>query len=140
MTLAKWCWLERDRRTFVEILAETGDPAVASHAVGRTIVEAFRLRDNATEFAAAWQRALGIAWERVEMRLLAGLLAGDGATDDKPGKLIDSRMALAMLQRREAAKAVHSAAAPLDDAQVMRLRSEIRALAATLPDDWAPPR
>jgi hypothetical protein len=140
MTIAKWCWLQRDRRTFVEMLAETGDPALAAHAVGRDVADAFHMRDKVPEFAAAWQRALGIAWERVEMRVLAGLLATGKAADDKPGRLIDSRMALAMLQRREAPKSARGGTAPVDGPQVMQLRDEIRALATTLPDDWTPPR
>lgn len=137
MTMAKWRWLQRDRRMFVEMLAETGDPAIAAHAIGRNISEAYQLRDSAPEFAADWQRAVAIAWERVELRVLAGLLATDKKDDDKPAKLIDSRMALAMLQRREGPK-VRGGPAILDGGRVMQLRGEIRALATTLPADWTP--
>ncbi len=140
MPIAKWRWLQRDRRIFVDVLAETGDPALAAVAVGRSISEAYQLRDSVAEFAAEWQRALGIAWERVEMRVLAGLLAAGGKDDDKPTKLIDSRMALAVLQRREAPKMVRGGSGRTDSGPVTRLRDEIKALATTLPEEWSPPR
>lgn len=125
MTIAKWQWLARERRAFCAHLAEHGDPAAAARAIGKNLTDAYRQRDSMPGFAGEWQAALAVAWEQVETRVLAGLLApaGDGG---KAG-LIDSRVALAVLARREAPKTVRG---PLvDEAKVARFRDEIRALA-----------
>lgn len=127
MTVPNWHWLKRERRAFCAKLAETGDPGLAARSVGHDIGEAYRMRDAIPQFAGEWQRALAIAWELVETRVLSGLLASAKDEADKPVKLIDSRMALAVLQRREAPRAVRGAT--VDGARVSALRDEIRALA-----------
>lgn len=127
MTVPGWHWLQRDRVAFCAKLAETGDPVQAAAAVGRSISEAYRMREAIPAFAGAWQRALEIAWDLVETRVLSGLLAQAGADSDKPVKLIDSRMALAVLQKRDAPRTVRGA--PVDGGRVSALRDEIRALA-----------
>lgn len=135
MTNPSWQWLHRDRRAFLANLAKTGDPAAAAELVGRSLPEAYRLREEVAGFAAGWARALEIAWDQVETRVLAGLLAGPpkataAKSSDVPATLIDSRVALAVLQRREPAKSVRAVAPRVDSARVAALRNEIRALAA----------
>lgn len=127
MTVPNWHWLKRERRAFCAMLAETGDPGAAARSVGYGISEAYRMRDAIPEFAGEWQRALMIAWELVETRVLSGLLGSTKEDANKPAKLIDSRMALAVLQRREAPRAVRGAT--IDAGRVSALRDEIRALA-----------
>ena len=129
----------RARLAFLDQLCRTGDPALAADALGLSLTQLFRMRETDAEFAAQWQAALGFAWERVEHRVLATLLAeveaaGDGA-DGRSGKrsgLLDSRLVLAILSRRDAA--VRVTGRPVDAPHVARLRAELRALAGTLPN------
>ncbi len=114
-------WQARDRRRFIATLAETGNPAVAAEAIGQTLSAAYAMRERSPVLAAEWRQALGVAWEQVEMRLLATLLEGDAAD-------IDPKMALEMLKRRPAAPA--RPLLTLDPAKVAKVRDEIRALAA----------
>ena len=128
MTAPKWQWLVRDRKAFCDVLAETGDPVAAAASVGRRVADAYRMRDVIPDFAQAWERALAVAWELVESRVLAALLkVAEPELDEKAVRLIDSRMALAVYRRRELPKAArrHSGDTP----QVLQLREEIRALA-----------
>lgn len=119
MTEPKWLWTARDQRLFLEALAESGDPAAAATKAGQSLETAHRMRDRSPEFDAGWHRALGIAWEQVEMRLLAKLLKSDAET-------IDTKVALAMLQRRAGAGRGLMAVDPM---RVTALRNEIRARA-----------
>ncbi len=119
-------WPVRDRQRFIATLTETGNPAAAAAAIGETLAAAYRMRERWPQLAEEWQQALGIAWEQVEMRVLSTLLAGEAGS-------IDARVALEMLKRRPAPAAVLPAPRPLttlDAASLMRVRSEIRALAA----------
>lgn len=122
MTEPNWVWPARDQRLFLESLLATGDPGDAAATVGRSIETAYRMRERAPEFAAAWLRVLGIAWEQVEMRVLASLLHGKPET-------IDAKLALAVLQRRPPAT---RGTAGIDPARVSQLRGEIRALATPI--------
>jgi hypothetical protein len=146
MTMPNWQWQLRHRRAFISCLAETGDPAAAAAAVRRPIDQAYRLRDTDMAFAAEWEQAIAIAWEQVEARVLVGLLKAAAATAQEPaGKLIDHRMALALLQRRDAPQRAgagagsaagaggKAAARRPDTLGVERLRAEIRALAGPVP-------
>lgn len=145
MTQPTWWWRQRDRDAFLVALAETGDPAAAARAVDRPMEQAWRQRDVCPAFAAGWARAIAIAWERAETQVLAALLklgepeapeapaTTEGATAaGKPrgggrSTLLDSRLALALVQRREAGvKRVHGK--PVEGSAVTRLRAEIRAL------------
>ncbi len=141
MTAPKWLWTQRDRQVFVGRVSATGDVALAAAAINRTPDEAYRMREAVPGFAMAWDRAIAIAWDQVETRVLAGLLARTEVAEpqDKDGKappvsnpkakpgLIDSRLALAVLQRRPTARQVRGPV--IDSARVAKLREEIRALA-----------
>jgi hypothetical protein len=112
-------WKVKDRQTFIDTLAETGNPAVAAAAIGRSLAAAYAMRERWPALAEDWRRALGVAWEQVEMRVLATLL--DGAAAD-----IDPKVALEMLKRRPAASP--RATITIDALKIARVRNEIRAL------------
>ena len=144
MTAPRWYWLVRDRRAFISKLIETGDPLLAAKAVGRSMEDAFRMRDADEGFAAAWVRAVGLAWEQLESQLLAGLLGAARAAAAReaeagaiPGAA-DNKLVLAALQRRPVTAARPR---PVDGAAVARLRAEIAALARNggSPQGVAPP-
>ncbi|MBU6165059.1 MAG: hypothetical protein KGQ52_02880 [Alphaproteobacteria bacterium] len=119
------------RLVFLDALARSGDPAVAARGLGISVFDAYRVRDADAEFAAQWQDAITIAWERVENRLLSELLSEADAGEGKTSNLRDSKLALAILARRDAGttRAGGSAGRPVDGAHVARLRAELRALA-----------
>lgn len=130
MTKPRWMWLERERRKFCELLAASGDPVVAAAAVERSVSEAYGMRVAVPEFAAAWDQAIGIAWDLVDSRVLAGLLRTapmDDKSAAKASTLIDSRVALAVMRRREGPKAVRRVVG--DSLKVAAVREEIRRLA-----------
>lgn len=140
MTVAKSTWCRRDRRQFLACLAATGDPMRAAQEAGRTLEAAFALRAGDAEFAEGWTRAMTIAWELVEARVLARLLAPE---DDLPAsaRILDSKLALAVLQRRAvavvgagagAAPETVTGGAPVSEDEVARVRAEIRSLAQGL--------
>ncbi len=120
------------RLVFLDALARSGDPAVAAAQLGISLFEACRLRDADADFAAQWQEAIAMAWERVESRLLSVLLSEAEAKDGKADALRDSKLALAILARREQGliRAGGSAGRPVDGAHVAQIRAELRALAA----------
>jgi RecJ-like exonuclease len=82
------------------------------------------MRDRWPALAEEWQRALAIAWEQVEMRMLSTLLDGD-ATE------INARVALEMLKRRKGP--AERPMLTISAKAIERVRSDIRALAA--PED-----
>lgn len=113
-------WLVKDRKRFIATLAETGNPATAARAIGQTLAAAYDMRERWPLLADEWRKALGVAWEQVEMRLLATLLEGD-AED------IDPKVALEMLKRRPVA--MTRPLVTVDAAKIARVREQIRALA-----------
>jgi hypothetical protein len=115
----------KDRMAFLELLARHGDPAVAADQLGLPLFVLFRHRDADPAFAAEWLAAVNYAWERVESRVLAALL---GQLADKDGK-IDTRLALAIVGRRDKPVTHKGATKPYDGAGAARLRAELRALA-----------
>jgi hypothetical protein len=119
-------WPARDRQRFIATLTETGNPAAAAASIGETLADAYRMRERWPQLADEWQQALGIAWEQVEMRVLATLLAGEAGS-------IDARVALEMLKRRPApapAPPAPRGVTTIDAGSLARVRNEIRALAA----------
>jgi hypothetical protein len=128
-------WRVTERRCFLARLAESGDPVLAAAAVGRPLDEAYRLREADEAFGAGWVRAVEIAWELVEARVLARLLASE---ENVPAsaRIVDSKLALAILQRRGAVPAARVAeqAAAGDASGVAQLREEIRLMASGAPD------
>ncbi|WP_416909139.1 MAG: hypothetical protein ACMVO5_05945 [Polymorphobacter sp.] len=122
MAYRNWQWRVKDRRRFIDTLAETGNPAAAAAAIGRTLAEAYAMRERWPQLANEWQQALGVAWEQVEMRMLATLLEGEAGD-------IDPKVALEMLKRRPKVAPL-AAGVTLDATRLARVRSEIRALVA----------
>jgi hypothetical protein len=120
MTYRKWHWRQAERQTFIRVLTETGNPAVAAAAIGKSLAEAYALRGRWPALAEDWHNALGVAWEQVENRVLANLL--DGAAAD-----IDPKVALEMLKRRAPA-ASPRATVTIDALKIARIRNDIRAL------------
>lgn len=122
----------KDRMAFLELLARRGDPAMAADELGLPLFVLFRHRDANPTFAAEWAAAVGYAWERVESRVLAELLnRTDGEADPKAkgaAGLIDSRLALAIVNRRDK-PVTQVGSRALDGASVARLRAELQALA-----------
>lgn len=123
----------RARLAFLDALARSGDPAVAAATLGISLFDAYRVRDADAMLAAQWHAAIAIAWERVENRLLSELLVEADAADGKSGTLRDSKLAMHILGRRDAATPRTSGAGPagrpVDSAHVARLRDELRRLA-----------
>jgi hypothetical protein len=115
-------WSVTDRNKFITVLTETGNPATAAAAIDKTLAAVYAMRDRSPLLADAWRRALGIAWEQVEMRMLSTLLDGDAGT-------IDPKVALEMLKRRPAAPARQLLT--IDAARIAKVRSEIKALAVS---------
>jgi hypothetical protein len=127
----------KDRMAFLELLARLGDPAVAADQLGLPLFVLFRHRDADPAFAAEWLAAVNYAWERVESRVLAALLSDtDAEAGDRPvrktavgSSMIDTRLALAIVARRDKPVTHKGAARPYDGAGAARLRAELRALA-----------
>lgn len=127
------------RMAFLELLARHGDPAVAADQLGLPLFVLFRHRDADPAFAAEWLAAVNYAWERVESRVLAALLSDVADAPDATGKptrktmvgsgMIDTRLALAIVARRDKPVTHKGAARPYDGAGAARLRAELRALA-----------
>lgn len=124
MDYRNWHWRVKDRQLFITVLTETGNPAMAAAAIGQTLAAAYRMRERWPALAEEWRRALGIAWEQVEMRVLAALLDGDAGA-------IDAKVAMEMLKRRPAAPV--RPVVTIDAAKIARVRSDIKALMA--PDE-----
>ncbi len=135
------------RHDFLDALAGCGDPALVAAQRKLSLCALYRLRAEDGEFAARWDAAIAIAWEQVENRLLARLLASDDVpaaeTPAKAGKAggaggvgaIDTRLALAILgprlaaASREAQRAADRAADPVPESRhVERLRAELMAI------------
>jgi hypothetical protein len=115
-------WLVKDRQMFIEVLTETGNPATAAAAIGQSLAAAYAMRDRSPALADDWRRALGIAWEQVEMRLLSTLL------DDGRGA-IDPKVALEMLKRRP--QPALRTLVTVDAKKIAAIRNEIKALATS---------
>lgn len=119
----------KDRLAFLEQLARHGDPAIVADQLGLPLLVLFRHRDADPQFAAEWQAAVNYAWERVESRVLASLLGQvDPAGDTRAGP-IDTRLALAILARRDRPANQKGTMGARDGAATARLRAEMRALA-----------
>ena len=144
----------KDRLAFLEQLSRCGDPAVAADQLGLPVYELFRYRDADPAFAAEWLAAVNYAWERVESRVLAALLGQFADGDAQPGKgsdalpgeasgaakpkratlgsgagQIDTRLALAIVGRRDKPVTHTGAGRVPDGVGAARLRVELRALA-----------
>jgi hypothetical protein len=128
-------WPPAQRRQFILCLTDTADPQAAARLVGRTLFDAFALKDADPAFAADWERAVGIVWACVEFRVLAELMAPDapdsagGTRSRKASGFLDTKVALAIVQGRPNGPAsVAGRAVP--GAVVDDVRDEIRRLAS----------
>jgi hypothetical protein len=120
MDISKARWPVGHRQRFIATLIETGNPAIAADAIGQSLASAYQMRDRCPTLEAEWRQALAIAWEQVEMRVLANLLEGQASS-------IDAKTALEMLKRRTPAPT--RSMVTIDAAKINKIRSEIRALA-----------
>jgi hypothetical protein len=119
----------KDRTAFLELLARHGDPAVAADQLGLPLFVLFRHRDADPAFAAEWLAAVQYAWERVESRVLAALLGQLEAGKAAGNGQIDTRLALAIVNRRDKPVTHTGSRSLADGAGAAKLRAELRALA-----------
>lgn len=94
---------------FAKVLAETCNVAAAAAAAGRTLATVHRWRSVDAAFAAAWDEALAIGYDRLENALLVYAIGKvDGVAAGAAGASIsngDLQLAVGMLQRHRAADA-----------------------------------
>ncbi|MCD2317403.1 hypothetical protein LQ954_14740 [Sphingomonas sp. IC-11] len=94
---------------FAKVLAETCNVAAAAAAAGRTLATVHRWRSVDAAFAAAWEEALAIGYDRLENALLVYAIGKvDGVAAGAVGASIsngDLQLAVGMLQRHRAADA-----------------------------------
>ncbi|OWK27762.1 hypothetical protein [Sphingomonas dokdonensis] len=92
---------------FAKVLAETCNVAAAAAAAGRTLATVHRWRSVDAAFAAAWDEALAIGYDRLENALLVYAIGKvDGVAAGAAGASIsngDLQLAVGMLQRHRAA-------------------------------------
>ncbi|HPU15186.1 MAG TPA: hypothetical protein PK808_03800 [Polymorphobacter sp.] len=69
-------WSTATQTRFFEVLAQSGSPAQAAAAVGRSLAGAYRLRQNSARFAAAWTQAQELALDLIEAAVAERALAG----------------------------------------------------------------
>lgn len=91
-------WRER----FLEQLAQSSNVAAAARAGGIDVSTAYKTRRNEKAFAAAWQEALCLGYEALEMELLCRLREGEprDATDER--KFDNAQSIRLLLSHREA--------------------------------------
>ncbi|OWK28922.1 hypothetical protein SPMU_24470 [Sphingomonas mucosissima] len=91
---------------FAKVLAETCNVALAAASAGRTVATVHRWRSVDAAFAAAWDEALAIGYDRLENALLVYALGKvDGVAGGAAGGSIsngDLQLAVGMLQRHRA--------------------------------------
>lgn len=92
---------------FAKVLAETCNVAAAAASAGRTLATVHRWRSVDAAFAAAWDEALAIGYDRLENVLLVYAIGKvDAVAAGAPGASIsngDLQLAVGMLQRHRAA-------------------------------------
>jgi len=98
-------WTGEAMAAFLETLADTGIVAKACDAAGKSRATAYELRRRNPLFAQGWEKALGLARERLADTLLARSLEGNVEQIVKDGEIvaekhfIDNRLGLAVLKR-----------------------------------------
>lgn len=114
---------------FAKVLAETCNVALAAASAGRTVATVHRWRSVDAAFAAAWDEALAIGYDRLENALLVYALGKvDGVAGGAAGGSIsngDLQLAVGMLQRHRA-----SSGGRRGDALPIRMPSEAETDAA----------
>lgn len=105
-------WTPDKQWAFVEALARTGSVKEAVRSVGMSPKSAYRLRNHpdATEFRAAWDKALQRVWGLIEQTALDRVINGERETIERNGYLVaerhkpcSDRVLLHMLGMRERA-------------------------------------
>jgi hypothetical protein len=132
-------WTPDKQWAFVEALARTGSVKEAVRSVGMSPKSAYRLRNHpdATEFRAAWDRALQQVWGLIEQTALDRVINGERETIERNGYLVAERhkpcsdrlliRMLAMRERAQAAERAERAAAhklALAEAKLAQARAE----------------
>jgi len=98
-------WTGEAMAKFLETLAETGIVLDACDAAGKSSTAAYAHRRRHPLFAEAWEKALGIARDRLADTLLARSIEGNVEQIIKDGEIvaekhfIDNRLGLAVLKR-----------------------------------------
>lgn len=91
---------------FAKVLAETCNVSLAAAAAGRTLATVHRWRSVDAAFAAAWDEALNVGYDRLENALLVYALTKiDGVAGAAAGASLsngDLQLAVGMLQRHRA--------------------------------------
>lgn len=73
-----------ERQLFLDTLAATCNVSTAQRAAGRSLSGFYKLRERDPEFAAQWQRALAIGYDRLEQALLTYALKRVEAAEIDP--------------------------------------------------------
>ncbi|WP_420606241.1 hypothetical protein [Novosphingopyxis sp.] len=79
-------WTDKRRTMFLNALADSCNVKLSAQAAGRSAHTAYKLRDRDPEFAAHWQAALRIGYERLETALLRRALRLTGAHESNDGE------------------------------------------------------
>ncbi|KAB7648908.1 hypothetical protein [Polymorphobacter fuscus] len=106
-------WTPERQWSFIETLAQTASVTEAARAVGMSVRSAHRLRlhPKATEFRAAWDKALAQAWELLEQVALDRVINGEHEVIARDGVIIErhkpcsERLLVHLLAIRERARA-----------------------------------
>jgi hypothetical protein len=122
----KDAWTPLLRERFLVTLAETCNVKMACAAAGKSDVGAYKLRQRDPSFRAAWRRALGEGYARLEIQLLERALIGEAKLREAidvadPARAIDllgrySPRTAELLYRTHRAEALAGDAADDDDA------------------------
>ena len=111
-------WTRDVRNRFFDLLAVSGDVALAAEAVGKTAQSAYALRRRSASFAATWRAVLDDTYERLEAALVRQVL---GDTDTT----VDVAAALLLLERRpRAGRSAPTTKAKVTDEATLRARAE----------------
>lgn len=148
-------WTAERQAGFIHALGDTASVSAAAAHVGMTRQSAYWLRRQpaATDFRAAWDAAVALAWRQVEASALERVVNGETEIWDRDGVqvirhrpctpyLVVHMMDRAVAAREKAEAATAEAHRVAIASSVERVRAEIRALADPdhRPDPDRPPR
>lgn len=134
MTSPRWYWLIRDRRAFIAKLVETGDAEQAAHSIGRTLGDAFLMREHVPDFAEEWRRAMEFVVEMLESRVIGQIMTVARTLKEDAAKTViaAAKAVLDTLHKRKGkpppAPRATAPPPPVDAPRVIALRAEIERL------------